>query len=48
MPPAQLGDFTRNRHRQGMDEGQVATYPARVDEGRILLDAAFLRERAVA
>ena len=33
---------------QGMDEGQVATYPARVIEGRILLDAAFLRERAVA
>ena len=33
---------------QGMDEGQVATYPARVAEGRILLDAAFLRERAVA
>jgi nitrite reductase (NADH) small subunit len=33
---------------QGMDEGQVATYPARVAEGRIFLDAAFLRERAVA
>jgi len=33
---------------QGVDEGQVATYPARVADGRILLDAAFLRERAVA
>ncbi len=28
---------------QGADEGQVATYPARVDGGRILLDAARLR-----
>lgn len=33
---------------QGADEGQVATYPARVREGRILLDADFLRNRAVA
>ena len=33
---------------QGPDEGQVATYPARVDGGRILLDAEFLKQRAVA
>ena len=33
---------------QGEDEGQVATYPARVENGRILLDATFLRARAVA
>ena len=29
---------------QGADEGQVATYPARVEDGRILLDATFLRK----
>jgi len=33
---------------QGADEGQVATYPARVDGGRIFLDAAFLKARAAA
>lgn len=33
---------------QGADEGSVATYPARVDQGRILLDATFLRRRQVA
>ena len=33
---------------QGADEGQVATYPARVENGRILLDATFLLQRAVA
>ena len=33
---------------QGADEGQVATYPARVEAGRILLDTAFLKKRAVA
>ena len=33
---------------QGADEGQVATYPAKVSQGRILLDAAFLARRAVA
>lgn len=33
---------------QGPDEGQVATYPARVEDGRILLDAVFLQTRAVA
>jgi nitrite reductase (NADH) small subunit len=27
---------------QGADEGQVATYPARVEAGRILIDAARL------
>ena len=32
----------------GADEGQVATYPARVQDGRILLDGTFLRARAVA
>jgi len=33
---------------QGADEGQVATYPAKVEGGRILLDRAFLRARAAA
>ncbi len=33
---------------QGADEGQVATYPARVDDGRILLDRAFLTDRRLA
>ena len=33
---------------QGNDEGQVATYPARVVDGRILLDRSFLRARAAA
>ncbi|SEV93534.1 assimilatory nitrite reductase (NAD(P)H) small subunit [Cognatiyoonia koreensis] len=33
---------------QGGDDGQVATYPARVDNGRILLDRTFLRARVAA
>jgi len=33
---------------QGLDEGQVKTYPARVEGGRILLDTAFLAARKVA
>ncbi|MEO9865501.1 MAG: nitrite reductase small subunit NirD [Yoonia sp.] len=33
---------------QGQDVGQVTTYPARVDAGRILIDAAQLTGRAVA
>jgi len=33
---------------QGADEGQVDTYPARIENGRILLDRTFLRARAVA
>ncbi len=33
---------------QGNDEGQVATYPAQVVDGRILLDPAFLRARSAA
>lgn len=33
---------------QGADEGQVATYPARVEAGRILLDSTFLQQRSVA
>lgn len=33
---------------QGEDRGQVATYPARVTDGRILLDRAFLLARAAA
>ncbi|MCL4170843.1 UNVERIFIED_CONTAM: hypothetical protein GTU68_000934 [Idotea baltica] len=33
---------------QGADEGSVSTYPARVEEARILLDVAFLRQRSVA
>ena len=33
---------------QAPDQGQVATYPAKVEEGRIFLDAEFLMKRAVA
>lgn len=33
---------------QGPDEGQVATFAARVENGRILLDVASLQARAVA
>ena len=33
---------------QGADEGQVETYPAKVENGRILLDVEFLTQRAVA
>ncbi|WP_299648300.1 nitrite reductase small subunit NirD [uncultured Tateyamaria sp.] len=33
---------------QGNDAGQVATYPARVEAGRILLDVAFLQARSAA
>ena len=33
---------------QGADEGSVSTYPARVTDGRIMLDAAFLRQRSLA
>lgn len=33
---------------QGSDEGSVASYPARVEAGRILLDRAFLQARAAA
>jgi nitrite reductase (NADH) small subunit len=33
---------------QGQDEGQVATYPVRVDGGRIMIDSAKLTDRAVA
>lgn len=33
---------------QGPDEGQVATYPARVEQGRILLDTSFLASRTAA
>ena len=33
---------------QGPDEGQVATYPARVEEGRIHIDAALLASRSAA
>jgi len=33
---------------QGPDEGSVVTYPARVENGRILLDRSFLRARAAA
>ncbi len=33
---------------KGPDEGQVTTYPARVENGRILLDGAFLRARSAA
>ena len=30
---------------QGADEGRVATYPVRVENGSILLDRAFLKAR---
>jgi len=33
---------------QGADEGQVATYPVRVQGGRILLDSARLQRRSAA
>ncbi len=33
---------------QGNDEGQVATYPARIENGRVSLDVTFLERRAVA
>lgn len=33
---------------QGADEGSVATYPARVENGRVLLSDVFLRARAMA
>ena len=33
---------------QGPDSGQVATYPARVEGGRILLDATLLQARTAA
>ena len=33
---------------QGADEGRVSTYPARVENGRILLDRAFLQARVAA
>lgn len=33
---------------QGADTGRVATYPARVDGGRILLDSVFMAARAAA
>lgn len=33
---------------QGADEGRIATYPARIEAGRILLDATRLTRRAAA
>ena len=33
---------------QGADAGRVATYPARVESGRILLDRTFLHARSAA
>lgn len=33
---------------QGADEGQVATYPTRLDGDRILLDVTFLRGQSAA
>lgn len=33
---------------QGADEGGVTTYPARVEQGRILLDRSALRARVAA
>lgn len=31
---------------QGADEGRIETYPAKVEDGRILIDAALLGRRA--
>ena len=33
---------------QGADEGRIATYPVRVDAGRIQIDGSVLRQRSVA
>lgn len=33
---------------QGADDGRIATYPVRIDGGRILLDAADLTKRSAA
>lgn len=33
---------------QGADEGQVGTYPARIEGGRVLLDASALPRRSAA
>ncbi|WP_375691352.1 nitrite reductase small subunit NirD [Pseudooceanicola sp. LIPI14-2-Ac024] len=33
---------------QGADEGRIATYPVRVEDGRILLDTSALAERSAA
>ncbi len=33
---------------QGADSGSITTYPARIDSGRILLDASRLSRRAAA
>lgn len=33
---------------QGADQGRVATYPARLEQGRILLDRTFLAARNAA
>jgi nitrite reductase (NADH) small subunit len=33
---------------QGADEGEVRSYPARTEGGRVFLDAAFLRRRSAA
>lgn len=33
---------------QGMDEGGVASYPARIEAGRILLDASLMLKRNAA
>ena len=35
-------------HAQGADDGTVDTYPAKVENGRILLDKATLNQRIVA
>lgn len=32
----------------GADEGQVATYPTRVEDGRILMDVTLLQNRSAA
>ncbi len=33
---------------QGADQGQIATYPIRIEEGRLLIDGATLDKRSAA
>lgn len=37
-----------NGEAQGADDGQIATYPTRVEAGRIQLDASLLAKQAAA
>ena len=33
---------------QGADEGTIATYPVKIEDGRVLLDVSALAEKAAA